>query len=120
MPPGAAPLAFCHLSQGFRDRGLRLVVAPLIGLSPDQYGQGRMSYDDLRLRGLNERIPTRTGTALPTRACASGCATTAPARVLRPALSLVFDASCGDAGVNRAIAGFDDQVQRLWEGRFAA
>ena len=55
----AALLRFDLLPQGFRNRELRETVASLCGLSLDDYGTGRMTYDlrRLRLRGLIERIP---------------------------------------------------------------
>ena len=55
----AALLRFDLLPCGFRNRELREAVASLCGLSPDDYGAGRMTYDlrRLRLRGLIERIP---------------------------------------------------------------
>ena len=55
----AALLRFDLLPQGFRNRDLRETVAALCGLSPDDYGPGRMTYDlrRLRLRGIIERIP---------------------------------------------------------------
>ena len=55
----AALLRFDLLPQGFRNRELRETVAALCGLSPDDYGAGRMTYDlrRLRLRGIIERIP---------------------------------------------------------------
>ena len=54
-----ALVAFCHLPEGFQNHDLRQTVAPLIGLSVDEYHCGRMSYDlrRLRLHGLIERLP---------------------------------------------------------------
>ncbi|MDX1430273.1 MAG: hypothetical protein R3282_08295, partial [Rhodothermales bacterium] len=45
--------------EGFTNRQLRLHLAELLGLSPEQFGAGRMTYDlrRLRLHGLIERIP---------------------------------------------------------------
>ena len=55
----AALLRFDLLPHGFRNRQLREAVASLCGLSLDDYGTGRMTYDlrRLRMRGLIERIP---------------------------------------------------------------
>ena len=55
----AALLRFDLLPYGFRNRELREAVASLSGLSLDDYGTGRMTYDlrRLRLRGLIERVP---------------------------------------------------------------
>ena len=115
--------AFRLLPEGFRNRDLRPVVAPLIGLSPDEYGQGRMSYDlrRLRLRGLIERIPyTHRYRVTDEGLRVALCYHRTSARVLRPALSLVFDASRGHARINRAVAAFDHEIERLWEGRLVA
>ena len=45
--------------QGFRHRDLREHIAQLLGLDPDAYGPGQMTYDlrRLRLHGLIARIP---------------------------------------------------------------
>lgn len=50
---------FFHLPRGFRNRDLRQHVASLLGLLPDDYNGGRMSYDlrRLRLKGIIYRIP---------------------------------------------------------------
>ena len=57
----AALLRFDLLPAGFRNRELREAVAPLRGMSFDDYKAGQMTYDlrRLRLRGLIERIPHR-------------------------------------------------------------
>jgi hypothetical protein len=50
---------FCLQPEGFRNRQLRPLLAPLLGLSESQISPGRMSYDlrRLRLHGLIKRIP---------------------------------------------------------------
>ena len=55
----AALLRFDLLPAGFRNRQLREAVAPLRGMSLDDYNAGQITYDRrrLRLRGLIERIP---------------------------------------------------------------
>ena len=47
------------LPNGFANRDLRALLAPLLGLDPDTMTQGRMTYHlrRLRLHGLIERIP---------------------------------------------------------------
>lgn len=52
--------AFRFLTRGFTNRDLREFMAPLLGLKPGDFGQGRMSYDlrRLRRRGLIERVPS--------------------------------------------------------------
>ena len=46
----AALLAFRVLPDGFQNRDLRQTVAPLLGLSFEEYSRGRMTYDLRRLR----------------------------------------------------------------------
>ena len=50
---------FFHLPFGFRNRDLRWRVAELLGLDPNEFSTGRMTYDlrRLRLKGIIERIP---------------------------------------------------------------
>jgi len=54
----SALVLFRLLPRGFSNHNLREQVAPLLGLTPSQISQGRMSYDlrRLRLHGLIERI----------------------------------------------------------------
>jgi len=51
--------AFALVAEGFRNRNLRGQVAALLGMTPDEYTPGKMSYDlrRLRLRGLIARLP---------------------------------------------------------------
>lgn len=55
----SALVAFRLLPQGFANHELRVLLAPLLGLAPDQFTQGQMTYHlrRLRLHGLIERIP---------------------------------------------------------------
>jgi len=55
----AAIVLFRHLPRGFSNRDLREHIAPLLGLLPGHFTQGKMTYDlrRLRLHGLIERIP---------------------------------------------------------------
>jgi hypothetical protein len=50
--------AFRHLQHGFRNRDLRPHVAALLGIAPETYTPGRVTYDlrRLRLKGLIARI----------------------------------------------------------------
>ena len=77
----AALLRF-DLPAGFRNRKLREAVAPLRGMSLDDYNSGQMTYDlrRLRLRGLIERIRAASGIGSPPRGFASLWPTTAPRR----------------------------------------
>jgi hypothetical protein len=55
----SALVAFRLLPQGFANHELRAMLAPLLGLAPDQFTPGQMTYHlrRLRLHGLIERIP---------------------------------------------------------------
>ena len=114
----AAPLAFHVLPDGFQNRDLRETVASLLGLSVDDHGRGRMTCD-LRRRGLIERIPfTRRCRVTDEGLRAAMCCHRTHARVLRPAMSVAFQAPPRVATrLNRAIDSFDRETQRLWEGR---
>jgi len=81
---------FTLLPEGLRHRELRHSVAALLGLEPDHYSPGQMTYDlrRLRLHGLIERIPQTHRyrvTQLGTMAAQFYCRFYA--RVLRPAFS---------------------------------
>ena len=119
-PRVQALLAFRVLPDGFQNRDLRETVAPLIGLPVEEYGRGRMTYDlrRLRLRGLIERIPfTRRYRVTDHGLRTALCYHRTYARVLRPAMSVVFDAPSRSASrLNRAVESFDREVRRLWEG----
>jgi hypothetical protein len=55
----SALVAFRLLPQGFANPELRVLLAPLLGLTPDQLTPGQMTYHlrRLRLHGLIQRIP---------------------------------------------------------------
>ena len=55
----SALVAFRLLPQGFANHELRVLLAPLLGLAPDQLTPGQMTYHlrRLRLHGLISRIP---------------------------------------------------------------
>ena len=50
---------FFHLTMGFRNRDIREKVASLLGLTIENYTQGKMTYDlrRLRLKGMIARLP---------------------------------------------------------------
>jgi hypothetical protein len=56
----SAMVAFRLLPQGFANHELRALLAPLLGLAPDQFTPGQMTYHlrRLRLHGLIERLPS--------------------------------------------------------------
>ncbi len=55
----SALVAFRLLPQGFANHELRVLLAPLLGLTPEQLTPGQMTYHlrRLRLHGLIQRIP---------------------------------------------------------------
>ena len=76
----AALVAFRLLTEGFANRDLRETVAPLMGLSVDDYHRNRTTYDlrRLRLRGLIERIPHTRRYRATEDGLRTACATTGP------------------------------------------
>ena len=86
-------------------------MASLIGLSLEEYGRGRMTCDlrRLRLHGLVERIPfTRRYRVTDEGLRTAMCHHRTHARVLRPAMSVAFEAPPRQAArLNRAIDSFD-------------
>ena len=82
------------LPRGFDSRQLRERVAPLLGKTVEAWTPGRMTYDlrRLRLRGLIERIPrTRRYRVTQEGLRTALCFHRTYARLLRPALSVVFE-----------------------------
>ena len=87
-------------------------------MSIEAYGQGRATHDlrRLRPRGLIERVPFTnryrvTDVGLRTAMCYQRTY----ARVLRPAMSVVFDFDAPTATatrLNRAVGSFDKEIQR--------
>ena len=115
-----AVASFRRLPGGFANRQLRETLAPLLGVSVDQYGQGRMTYDlrRLRLHGLIERIPhTQRHAITEAGVRVALCYHRVFVRVLRPALSHVMDQpATSNSPLNRVIHRFDREIHRLWEG----
>ena len=109
---------------GFRHRDLRGLMSELLGLDPETYGTGQMTYDlrRLRLHGLIERVP-RTHRYRVTEAGAISALffTRVFLRILRPA----FSARRRDGGPSRrpsqALARVENALDGLIEeARIAA
>lgn len=117
----AALLVFRLLPGGFSNRELREYLAPLLGLSAEAYTQARMTYDlrRLRLHGLIERIPhSHRYTVTDAGFRAALCYQRTYTRVLRPALSVVFDEDPpSTTRFRKAVERLDQEIQRLWEGQ---
>ena len=107
--PGGSPIANCAKR-----------CPPLLGMSADEYSQGRMTYDlrRLRLHGLIERIPhTHRYAVTDLGVRVALFYHRVFVRVLRPALSHALDPSAASPSpLNRLIRRFDREIQRLWEG----
>ena len=118
----AALLRFDLLPAGFRNRELREAVAPLRGMSFDDYKAGQMTYDlrRLRLRGLIERIPHSQRYRLTAEGlCIALAYHRTQARVLGPVLSATLDGE-STTRLQAAIAAYDRAVGHLWEGNALA
>ena len=112
----AALLRFDLLPAGFRNRQLREAVAPLRGMSLDEYNPGRMTYDlrRLRLRGLIERIPHSQRYRLTAEGlCIALAYHRTQARVLGPVLSATLDGE-STTRLHAAVALYDREVGHLW------
>ena len=112
----AALVAFRLLPEGFANRDLRETVAPLMGLSVDDYHRNRSTYDRRRPRlcGLFERIPrTRRYRVTEDSLRTALCYHRTDARVMRPAIAVGFDAAARPAWLRRVDA-FDHEINRLW------
>ena len=82
---------FTFMPTGFRNRDLREHMAQLLGLGPDTYGPGQMTYDlrRLRIHDVVQRIPrTHRYRITPAGATAALFYIRLYARALRPAFSL--------------------------------
>ena len=119
----AALLRFDLLPAGFRNRELREAVAPLRGMSFDDYNAGQMTYDlrRLRLRGLIERIPHSQRYRLTAEGlCIALLAYhRTQARVLGPVLSATLDGE-STTRLRAALAAYDREVGHLREGHALA
>jgi hypothetical protein len=113
----SAIVLFRLLPRGFSNQDLREHMAQLLGLSPGQFTQGKMTYDlrRLRLHGLIERIPhshryrvTNSGFR------AALTITRAYNRLLRPALAIAHDnAPPVSTILQRAFVKVDQAIDRI-------
>ena len=109
----AALLQFDLLPHGFRNRELRETVGPLCGLSLEEYGPGRMTYDlrRLRLRGIIVRIPDTQRYQLTAEGlCIALAYHRTQARVLGPVLSATLDGE-STTRLHEAVALYDREVR---------
>ena len=97
-------------------------MASLCGLSSDDYGAGRMTYDlrRLRLRGIIERIPRTQRYRLTAKGlCVALAYHRTQARVLGPVLSATLDGE-STTRLHEALAIHDREVDRAWHGQALA
>ncbi len=101
----SALLAFRLLPLGFANHELRALFAPLLGLAPDQFTPGQMTYHlrRLRLHGLIERLPhTHRYQVTDFGWRVALFFTRTYARVIRPGLAqIVPNAPPGDSALRR-------------------
>ena len=115
--------ALCLFSlqpRGFKNADLRFRVAELLGVAPESYSRGKMTYDlrRLKLHGLIKKVPrtfqwnvTKEGVRV------SLFVTKVHSRLLRPGLSEatgVVDVACGRKAA-KAIRNIDKAVNTLFE-----
>jgi hypothetical protein len=116
----AALLTFHLLPRGFTNKDLREHIAPLLGLRPDQYSQGKMSYDlrRLRLHGLVDRIPGSWRYRVTDFGFRSATfITRAYNRLLRPGLAMLSSPITPQAPPLRvALQKVDEAVHKMWCG----
>jgi hypothetical protein len=120
----AALSVYRLLPRGFSNHELRQYVASLLGVTTEQHGRGKMTYDlrRLRLHGLIERIPRthryhvteygfRTATFL----------SRLHGRVLRRGLALAHDPAASPSTLRNAFEAVERAIDNLRAGiRFAA
>ena len=113
----AAITVFRMQPRGFTNRDLRTHLAPLLGLTIDEFSPGRMTYDlrRLRLHGLIERIP-RTHRYRPTDlgSQVSFFFTHAYNRFVRTGLADIANPSARGP-LATALARLDSEIDRLAE-----
>ncbi|MBI4672473.1 MAG: hypothetical protein HY741_12515 [Chloroflexi bacterium] len=100
----SALVAFRLLPQGFANHELRVLLAPLLGLAPDQFTPGQLTYHlrRLRLHGLIERVPQTHRYAVTDLGWRVALFFTRTyARVIRPGLAQIVPNAPPGAGVLR-------------------
>jgi hypothetical protein len=107
---------FRLLPCGFRSRDLREHLAPLLGDDPNQWTQGRLTYQlrRLRLHGLIERVEGAQRYQVTQRGYRIALwFTRCHARLLRPALAeIVPDSSCTDRRLAQAFDRLEKEIDR--------
>jgi len=108
---------FFHLTIGFRNRDMREKVASLLGVSADEYSQGKMTYDLRRLRrkGMIARINgTNRYTVTTFGLRAALFYTKVQLRILRPGMAMMTE--CTDnipLPLRRALQQIDKEIRKI-------
>jgi hypothetical protein len=114
----AALLVFRLLPRGFSNQDLRERMAPLLGISPQDFSPGRMTYDlrRLRLHGFIERVPKSHRYQLTDFGRkAAVFLSRAHARLVRPGLASATGSPIGHPALAKAMAALDLAIDRIWE-----
>ena len=114
----AALVLFRLLPKGFTNRDLRQNVTALMGLQPDQFTAGRMTYDlrRLRLHGLIQRIPNSHRYRVTAQGFRSALfLTRSYSRLLRPGLSTLGTTKPPTSiPLRKAFEQLDNAINQLW------
>jgi hypothetical protein len=114
----AALLVFRLLPRGFSNQDLREHMAPLLGISAEEFSPGRMTYDlrRLRLHGFIERIPKSHQYQLTDFGRnAAVFLSRAYTRLVQPGLASATGPSVAHPTLTKALAGLDRAIDRIWE-----
>jgi hypothetical protein len=115
-----AILFFKLLPRGFSNKDLRELMAPLLGLPPGHFTQGKMTYDlrRLRLHGLIERIPKSHRYRVTDFGLRAALIITRTYNcVLRPGLAVANDTNPpAPTRLRKAIERVEKEVTRLRDG----
>ena len=112
----SALVVFRLLPHGFRNADLRAHLAPLLGLTPADMTQGRMSYDlrRLRLHGLIERVPaTHRYTVTDHGMKIAIFLTRAHTRLIRPGLAELLDDHSPPTPLRRRFDQLDTAIDAI-------
>lgn len=115
----AALCLFLHLIDGFRNREIRKHIAHLLGVPPESYTAGQMTYDlrRLRLKGIISRVPNTNRYILtPYGRKVTLFVTRVHARLLRPGFAAIDPSpESKHLPLRKALAEVDNQIEKLME-----
>ncbi|MFH1135681.1 MAG: hypothetical protein V1816_06310 [Pseudomonadota bacterium] len=110
---------FFHLAVGFRNKELRQHIAALLGVSPDQYTTGKMTYDlrRLRLKGLIHRIPKSNRYTVTTFGLqAVFFWTKVHLRIMRPGMAAIISTTDQmPQPLQQAFKRLEREINKIWD-----